>query len=131
MIRLAASNYYNRTFFDSSNNSNTNRPNMYYIPEVDDESELWGPHLNRFGTSAAFGDINLEFYLKKYWSRIKEHIITFINLFSTIGTYTQTTDQQVKFLTPNKYTAWLNPRHAMTWETSPGEFIVEMPINGN
>lgn len=55
--------------------------------------------------------------------------ITFTNLFGTAGVFTQTSAEQVKFLTPNKYVAYLNPRRAMTWETSPGEITVEMPTS--
>ena len=55
--------------------------------------------------------------------------ITFTNLFGTPGTFTQTDASQTKFLRPNKYHAYLNPRRAMTWETSPGEITVEMPTS--
>ena len=55
--------------------------------------------------------------------------ITFINLFGTPGTYTQTDVTQTKFFRPNKYVAYLNPQRAMTWETVPGEIIVEMPTS--
>jgi hypothetical protein len=41
----------------------------------------------------------------------------------------QTSADQVKFLTPNKYVAYLNARRAMTWETSLGEITVEMPTS--
>lgn len=53
----------------------------------------------------------------------------FINLFGTPGTYVQTSANESKFIRPNKYTAYVNPRRAMTWETTPGEFIVEMPTS--
>lgn len=55
--------------------------------------------------------------------------ITFINLFGTVGTFTQTNDKGTKFFRPNSYKAYLNPRRAMTWETSPGEITVEMPTS--
>lgn len=53
--------------------------------------------------------------------------ITFTNLFGTAGTYTQTSENDTKFLRPNKYTAYQRKRHAMVWETSPSEIVVEMP----
>ena len=55
--------------------------------------------------------------------------ITFINLFSTPGVVTQTNSNQTKFLTPNKYVAYTSNRRALTWETSPGEIVVEMPTS--
>lgn len=54
---------------------------------------------------------------------------SFTNLFGTAGVYTQTTDRQVKFIRPQKFVAYTNPRRAMTWETSPGEITVEMPTS--
>jgi hypothetical protein len=55
--------------------------------------------------------------------------ITFTNLFGTPGVFTQTSSDQVKFIESDKYVAFLNPRRAMTWETSPGEITVEMPTS--
>jgi len=55
--------------------------------------------------------------------------IKFTNLFSTTGTFTQVSSDEVKFIQSNKYVAYLNPRRAMTWETSPGEITVEMPTS--
>ena len=55
--------------------------------------------------------------------------ITFTNLFGTTGVFTQTNSDQVKFIESKKYVAFLNPRRAMTWETSPGEITVEMPTS--
>lgn len=55
--------------------------------------------------------------------------ITFTNLFSTPGIFTQVNSDQVKFIESRKYVAYLNPRRAMTWETSPGEITVEMPTS--
>lgn len=60
---------------------------------------------------------------------LADNSITFINLFGTPGVFTQTSDTDVKFFRPQKFVAYLNPRHAMTWETSPGEIIVEMPTS--
>lgn len=55
--------------------------------------------------------------------------LSFINLFSTPGSFTQTSITDVKFLRPQKYVAYTNSRRAMTWETSPGEIVVEMPTS--
>lgn len=54
---------------------------------------------------------------------------TFINLFSTVGVFTNTSADDVKFVRPQKFVAYLNPRRAMTWETAPGEITVEMPTS--
>ena len=54
---------------------------------------------------------------------------TFINLFATIGAFTNSSADDVKFVRPQKFVAYLNPRRAMTWETSPGEVAVEMPTS--
>ncbi len=53
----------------------------------------------------------------------------FTNLFATPGVFTQTSSDDVKFVRPQKFVAYLNPRRAMTWETSPGEITVEMPTS--
>jgi hypothetical protein len=55
--------------------------------------------------------------------------ITFVNLFATPGSYTQTSDLQVKFFTPNKYVAFTNNNRAMTWEVEEDEIVVEMPAS--
>lgn len=55
--------------------------------------------------------------------------ITFVNLFGTAGIYTQTIGNEVKFLRPNKYAAYLNKKRAMTWETEPGKISIEMPTS--
>lgn len=55
--------------------------------------------------------------------------LTFTNLFATAGVYTETNADQVKFIRPQKFVAYLNPRRAMTWETSPGEITIEMPTS--
>lgn len=54
---------------------------------------------------------------------------TFTNLFATPGTYTNNSADDVKFVRPQKFVAYLNPRRAMTWETSSGELTVEMPTS--
>lgn len=54
---------------------------------------------------------------------------TITNLFGTAGTFTQIDATQVKFLRPNKFVAFINPRRAMTWETAPGEITIEMPTS--
>lgn len=53
----------------------------------------------------------------------------FTNLFATPGVLTNTSADDVKFIRPQKFVAYLNPRRAMTWETSPGEVTVEMPTS--
>lgn len=53
----------------------------------------------------------------------------FKNLFATVGVFTNSSEDDVKFVRPQKYVAYLNPRRAMTWETSPGEITVEMPTS--
>jgi len=60
---------------------------------------------------------------------ISANTISFINLFATPGTYTQTSVTDVKFLSPQKYVAYTSARRAMTWETAPGEITVEMPTS--
>lgn len=54
---------------------------------------------------------------------------SFTNLFATPGVFTNSSADDVKFVRPQKYVAYLNPRRAMTWETSPGEITVEMPTS--
>lgn len=54
---------------------------------------------------------------------------TFTNLFATTGIFTNASENSVKFIRPQKFVAYLNPRRAMTWETSPGEVTVEMPTS--
>jgi len=53
--------------------------------------------------------------------------ITFKNLFSTPGVFTQLSANETKFIRPEKFVAYKSSRRAITWETSPGEIIVEMP----
>lgn len=60
---------------------------------------------------------------------ISNNTISFVNLFGTPGTYTQTAVTDTKFLRPDKYVAYTNGRRAMTWETAPGEIVVEMPTS--
>jgi hypothetical protein len=55
--------------------------------------------------------------------------ITFINLFATPGVFTQSSTEDTKFIRPQKFVAYLNPKRAMTWETSPSEVVVEMPTS--
>lgn len=54
---------------------------------------------------------------------------TFTNLFATPGVFTNSSANDVKFIRSQKFVAYLNPRRAMTWETSPGEITVEMPTS--
>jgi hypothetical protein len=60
---------------------------------------------------------------------IASNKISFLNLFATQGTFTQTSELDVKFIRPNKYVAYSNSRRAMTWETTPGQITVEMPTS--
>ena len=55
--------------------------------------------------------------------------ITFTNLFSTVGVFTNSSENDVKFVRPQKFVAYLNPRRAITWETEPGVITVEMPTS--
>lgn len=55
--------------------------------------------------------------------------ITFINLFATTGIFTQSSATDTKFIRPEKYVAFTSNRRAMTWETSSGEIVVEMPTS--
>lgn len=58
---------------------------------------------------------------------ISTNKITFLNLFSTPGVFTQLSADETKFIRPEKFVAYKTSRRAMTWETSPGEIVVEMP----
>jgi len=58
---------------------------------------------------------------------LSNNSFTFINLFGTPGTYTQTDSMQTKFFAANKYVAYTQDIRAMTWEVTPGEVIIEMP----
>jgi|GEM_PF-5361668 len=60
---------------------------------------------------------------------LSDSLIKFKNLFGTPGTFTQTSSDDVKFVRASKIVAYTNPRRAMTWETSPGEIVVEMPTS--
>lgn len=53
----------------------------------------------------------------------------FKSLFATVGIFTNSSANDVKFIRPHKAVAYLNPRRAITWETSPGEITVEMPTS--
>lgn len=53
----------------------------------------------------------------------------FINLFATAGVFINSSADDVKFVRPQKFVAYLNPRRAITWETSPGTITVEMPTS--
>ena len=58
---------------------------------------------------------------------LSNNSFTFINLFGTPGTYTQSDSTQTKFFVANKYVAYTQDIRAMTWEVTPGEVIVEIP----
>lgn len=53
----------------------------------------------------------------------------FVNLFATAGVFINASAEDVKFVRPQKFVAYLNPRRAMTWETAPGEITIEMPTS--
>lgn len=53
--------------------------------------------------------------------------ITYKNLFATEETFTQSTTDDVKFMTPFKARVYLKDRRAIIWEVNAGEVIVEMP----
>lgn len=65
---MAATNYYRRTY--EINNENIKSRNNCYIPELDDDSELWSPFLNLQANVVMYQEINLDYYLNKYWKRI-------------------------------------------------------------
>jgi hypothetical protein len=58
---------------------------------------------------------------------LSNNSFTFINLFGTPGTYTQSDSTQTKFFAANKYVAFTQDVRATTWEVTPGEVIVEIP----
>jgi len=58
---------------------------------------------------------------------VSNNSITFTNLFSTVGVFTQTSANDTKYVRPDKYVVYKTPRRAVTWETTPGEITVEMP----
>ena len=58
---------------------------------------------------------------------VSENKIVFENTFSTPGSYTQSSDRDVKFIRPFKSVIYKEDRRAITWETQPGEITVEMP----
>lgn len=51
----------------------------------------------------------------------------FQNLFATDETFTQSVDDDVKFLTPFKANVYLRERRAVVWEVRPGEVVIEIP----
>jgi hypothetical protein len=60
---------------------------------------------------------------------IPNNRIKFKNLFATVGVFTQTNSDQIKFIRPKKNVAFLNAKRAISWETSPSEIVVEMPTS--
>ena len=54
---------------------------------------------------------------------------SFVNLFGTPGIFTQTSNRQVKFIRPFKSVVYTRSRRAVSWETSPGNLIVELPTS--
>lgn len=60
---------------------------------------------------------------------VSENKFSFRNIFGTVGVYTQTSDNNTKFLTPRKAAVYTNSRRAVSWEVKPGQFTVEMPTS--
>jgi hypothetical protein len=60
---------------------------------------------------------------------LPNNTFSFVNLFSTAGTFSQISDNDTKYIRPNKYVAYTSNRRAITWETTPGEITVEMPTS--
>lgn len=60
---------------------------------------------------------------------VNENKILFKNLFATAGYYVQTSENNVKFIRPEKFVAYTSNRRAITWETKSGEIVVEMPTS--
>lgn len=60
---------------------------------------------------------------------ISESKFSFTNLFGTPGTYTQTSARDTKFIRPFKSVVYSKSRRALSWETSPGNIIVETPTS--
>jgi hypothetical protein len=58
---------------------------------------------------------------------VSNDAIVFNNLFSTVGSFTQLSSNDTKFIRPDKYVVYKTPRRAVAWETSSGEVTVEMP----
>jgi len=81
------------------------------------------------------GDIFISDIASNIGSFVIEEIIvssnkfTFRNLFGTPGVYTQTSDTNTKFIRPYKAVVYTNPRRAVSWETKPGQVIIEMPTS--
>lgn len=58
---------------------------------------------------------------------IANNSITFTNLFSTVGTFSQTSANDTKYVRPSKYVVYKAVRRAVSWETKPGEITIETP----
>jgi hypothetical protein len=54
---------------------------------------------------------------------------SFVNLFGTAGTHTNTSNTTVSFITPLKLVIYNNDSRSVVWEVSPGQIIVEMPAS--
>ena len=76
MLRMAATNFYNRNY---ALEKEKKKENNCYISELTDGYELWSPHLNRSANVHMFQDVNLDYYLSKYWNRVKAGKINKIN----------------------------------------------------
>lgn len=120
-------------FIDDAGNANNTE---WTISKIGDETFMRHTNGNSPGLNKVqIGDIlisNIDgnsgsFKIKSI--DLATNTISFTNLFSTAGVYIQTSESDIKFIRPNKYVAHLNPRRAMTWETAPGEIVVEMPTS--
>jgi len=60
---------------------------------------------------------------------ISENKFSFINLFSTVGVFTQTSDRDTNFIRPFKSVVYTRSRRALSWETAPGKITIEMPTS--
>lgn len=60
---------------------------------------------------------------------ISKNTISFNNIFGTVGVFTQTSSDDVKFIRPKKSLVYKEDRRAVTWETEPGKLTIEMPTS--
>ena len=88
MIRLAACQYFERTYSEIHDIDNNSRSNIYTIRNDDNDPELWGPHLNLMATVQDFEDLNLEFYLRNYWNKEKKKLTSNISFELVVGSRT-------------------------------------------
>jgi hypothetical protein len=60
---------------------------------------------------------------------LSSNSFSFVNLFGTAGTHTNTSNTTVSFITPLKLVIHNNDSRSVVWEVSPGQIIVEMPAS--